>query len=229
MKALVKKPKPKFMLPIKIQYFSGTELTLDAVKQYLADNKANADVAAYLGELSRPNAEGVKGFLETDEGKKLIQPRLDLNFTKGLETWKANNLETLVNDELAKRNPAQTEEQKRIAALEKALEDQKKEAQREKLTNIAMKHATEKQLPTDLINFFLADDEDGTTANLGKFEETFTKAVQAAVESKFKSNGRDIAHGSGSGKDSGEYGKQLATEFNSNVDNSVKAQENYFG
>lgn len=219
--------KPKFMLPLNLQHFSDT-VTLEAVKKFLADNKSNTDVAAYLGELSRPTAEGVKGFLDTEEGKKLLQPRLDQNFTKGLETWKTKNLETLINGELAKRNPAQTEEQKRIAALEKELQDQKKEAQKEKLTNFAMKHATDKKLPTDLINFFLAEDEDATTANLGKFEEVFTKAVQAGVEAKFKENGRDINNGSGS-KETGEYGKNLASEFNGNVDDSLKAQQNYFG
>jgi Domain of unknown function (DUF4355) len=228
MTTIFNRKKPKFMLPLNLQHFSDV-VTLEAVKKFLADNKDNTDVVAYLGELSRPTVDGVKGFLDTEDGKKLIQPRLDQNFTKGLETWKAKNLETLVNEEVAKRNPALTEEQKRIAALEKELQDQKKEAQREKLTNFAMKHATDKKLPTDLINFFLADDEDATTVNLGKFEDSFNKAVQSAVEAKFKNNGRDINNSDGGNKDSGEYGKQLATEFNGNVDNSVKAQENYFG
>lgn len=220
--------KPKFMLPIRLQHFSNT-LTLEDIKKYLTENKENADVAAYLGELSRPTVEGVKGFLDTEEGKKFIQPRLDQNFTKGLESWKAKNLETLLNAEIAKKNPALTEDQKRIAALEKELQDQKKEAQKEKLTNFAMKHVTDKKLPTDLINFFLAEDEDATTANLGKFEEVFNKAVQAGVEAKFKENGRDINNGGGGSKDTGEYGKNLASEFNGNVDTSVKAQDNYFG
>lgn len=183
------------LLKLNIKQFDGAAISLDAVKQFLADNKDNAEVKKYLGELSAVSADKVKGFLDTDDGKRLLQPRLDSYFTKGLETWKSNNLEALVAEEVAKRNPAQTEEQKRIAALEKALEDQKKEAQREKLMNLAIKQANEKQLPADLVSFFLAEDEESTTANLSKLEETYTKAVQAAVEEKFKQNGRQIQQG----------------------------------
>ena len=39
------------------------------------------------------NAETVEAFLETDEGRRLLQPRLDKYFTKGLKTWQDNNLE----------------------------------------------------------------------------------------------------------------------------------------
>ncbi len=191
------------LLKLNIKQFDGAAISLDAVKQFLADNKDNVEVKKYFGELSAVSADKVKGFLDTDDGKRLLQPRLDSYFTKGLETWKSNNLEALVAEEVAKRNPAQTEEQKRIAALEKALEDQKKEAQREKLMNLAIKQANEKQLPADLVSFFLAEDEESTTANLTKLEETYTKAVQAAVEEKFKQNGRHIQQG---GQPAGQQG-----------------------
>lgn len=132
-----------------------------------------------------------------DEVKRYFDSEKDKHFSTALETWKTNNLNPLIETEVRKRNPEQTEEQKRIASLEQALEDQKKEAQREKLTNLAMKEAGGKGLPTDLIGFFLADDEEGTKANLGKFEETFNQAVQAAVETKFKEHGRNPKTGTG--------------------------------
>ncbi|WP_203364723.1 DUF4355 domain-containing protein [Bacillus sp. REN10] len=160
--------------------------------------------------------------------KSDLDSEKDKHHNTALETWKSNNLESLVEAELAKRNPQETEEQKRIAALEKELESQKKAAQREKLMNVAIKQATEKGLPTDIVDFFLADDEESTTANLGKLEEVYTKAVQAAVEKKFKEHGRDPGGGNG-GTDEGQYGKDLAKEFNSNAVEAVKAQENYFG
>ena len=161
--------------------------------------------------------------------KSDLDSEKDKHHNTALETWKSNNLESLVETELAKRNPKETEEQKRIAALEKELESQKKAAQREKLMNVAIKQATEKGLPTDIVDFFLAEDEQSTTANLGKLEEAYTKAVQAAVEKKFKENGRDPGGGNGGGANEGEYGKELAKTFSTNVDTAVKAQENYFG
>lgn len=201
-------------LKVNIKQFDAGIINLAAIKKFLEDNKDQEEVKSYLGELSAVSADKVKGFLDTDDGKRLLQPRLDSFFTKGLETWKANNLEALVSEEVAKRNPALTEEQKRIAALEKALEDQKREAQQEKLMNLAIKQATEKKLPVDLVSFFLAEDEEKTTANLAKLEETYNKALQAAVDSKFKDNGRDIQHGGGTGGGTVKSIQEMAAAHN---------------
>lgn len=171
-------------------------MDLNEIKAYLESNKDKPDVSAFLDGLSAVSEDKVKGYLETDEGKRVIQPTLDKYHAKSLESWKTNNLDKLVDDEVKKRNPDMTEEQKRIAALEEKLEQKDKEAQREKLTNFAMKQATEKGLPSDLVGFFLAQDEEGTKANLAKFEETYGKSVQDAVEKKFKDNGREIPSGS---------------------------------
>lgn len=210
----IKMQKKLPFLPLNIKQFDQGSINLTAVKKFLTDNKDNAEVQAYLGELSAVSADKVKRFLDTEDGKRLLQPRLDSYFTKGLETWKANNLEAMVAEEVAKRNPAQTEEQKRIAALEKALEDQKKEAQREKLMNLAMKQATEKKLPVDIVSFFLGEDEEKTTANLAKLEEAYREAVQAAVDSKFKENGRQINQGGGVGSSNIKSIQEMAAAHN---------------
>lgn len=170
--------------------------TLDEVKKFLEENKENEEVKAFIGELSAVSADKVEGFLETDEGKRLIQPRLDSHFTKGLETWKANNLDALVDAKVKELYPEETEEQKRIRKLEKELEDQKTAAQREKLLNKAVSYASEKQLPADVVEFFIGEDEESTMKNLGAFEEKYNAALQKAIESKFQENGRDVQSGS---------------------------------
>ncbi|MDQ4709408.1 DUF4355 domain-containing protein [Bacillus subtilis] len=170
--------------------------TLEAVKKFLEENKENEEVKAFVGELSAVSADKVEGFLETDEGKRLIQPRLDSHFTKGLETWKANNLEALVDAKVKELYPEETEEQKRIRKLEKELEDQRTAAQREKLLNKAVSYASEKQLPADVVEFFIGEDEESTMKNLGAFEEKYNAALQKAIESKFQENGRDVQSGS---------------------------------
>ena len=58
--------------------------------------------------------------MDTKEGQRFIQPDLDRYFTKGLESWKEKNLEKIVDEEISKRNPEQSDEQKRISALEKS-------------------------------------------------------------------------------------------------------------
>lgn len=162
---------------------------LEQLKTLVENGDKTALESYILSGIEKSDVETVSK--TNDEVKRYFDSEKDKHFSTALETWKSNNLEPLIETEVRKRNPEQTEEQKRIASLEKALEDQKKEAQREKLTNLAMKEASGKGLPTDLIGFFLADDEDGTKANLGKLEEVYNAAVQAAVESKFKEGGRD--------------------------------------
>lgn len=188
--------KKKERLSVRINQFDDG-ITLDAVKKYLANNKDQADVVAYLGELSTPTAETVESFLDSAEGRKLLQPRLDSNFTKGLNTWKEKNLGKLVEDEVKKRNPEETPEQKELRKLREEIEGERKARNRESLVNKALKVADEKALPKGLIDFFIGEDEEGTTTNLSKLEEEYTKAVQSAVDSKFKENGRHIEHGGG--------------------------------
>nr|MDH3092729.1 DUF4355 domain-containing protein [Bacillus velezensis] len=171
--------------------------TLEDVKKFLEENKENEDVKSYLNELSAVSADKVNGFLDTEEGKRLIQPRLDSHFTKGLDTWKANNLDALVDAKVKELYPEETEEQKRIRKLEKELKDQKTVAQREKLLNKAVSYASEKQLPADVdvVGFFVGEDEESTMKNLGAFEEKYNAALQKAIESKFQENGRDVQSG----------------------------------
>jgi hypothetical protein len=167
-------------------------MKLEDIKQFLSDNKDQDDVKAYLGELSAVSTDKVKGFLDTEEGKRLIQPKLDSYFNKGLETWKSNNLDSIVETELQKRNPSKTPEQVELEKLRKEIEDERKARNRETLVNKALKVAKEKNLPDGIIDYFIAENEEGTLENLSKLEEVFSQSVQSAVDSKFKENGRDI-------------------------------------
>lgn len=52
-------------------------------------------------------ADRINKYLDSDEGKKIVQPKIDSNFTKGLETWKSNNLEKLVSEKVKELYPEQ--------------------------------------------------------------------------------------------------------------------------
>lgn len=58
-------------------------MNIEEIKQFLEQNKENEEVKAFVGELSAVSVDKVKGFLETEEGNKFLQPRLDQHFTKG--------------------------------------------------------------------------------------------------------------------------------------------------
>lgn len=190
-------------------------MNIEEIKQFLEQNKENEEVKAFVGELSAVSADKVKGFLETEEGKKVLQPRLDQHFTKGLETWKDNNLEKIVEEEVSKRNPSKTPEQLEVEKLRKEIEAEKAARNRETLVNKALKAADEKKLPKDVIDFFIGENEDSTLENLSKLEESFNAAVQAAVDVKFKDSGREIERGNGAGNSTGNIDiRTLAQEAN---------------
>lgn len=170
-------------------------MNLQEIQQYLADNKDSREVQDYLKGLKTVSVDDVKGFLDTEEGKRFIQPELDRYHNKSLNTWKENNLEKLINDEVSKRNPELTEEQKRITALEQELEKRDAEAKRERLRNHAFNKAQELNLPTNIIDRFLGEDETQTDELLAGLKETFDTQIQKSVEAKFKDSGREIGDG----------------------------------
>lgn len=187
----------KKRLAVNIKQFDG-ELTFDQVKAFLEANKDSDEVKAYY-KTNVLTADNVKTFLDSNEGKKVLQPKLDAHFTKSLETWKANNLDSLVEEEMKKRNPDKSPAELEVEKLRAEIEKERKSRERADLSAKALKVAQEKKLPTELIDYLIGEDEESTLANLTKYEEAHNKAIQAAVDAKFKEHGRDIDHGSGGG------------------------------
>lgn len=138
--------------------------------------------------------EQVKAFLETDEGGKYLQSVTDAKVTQGIKTWRDNNLEKMVTERVEKeikdRYPTETEEQKRLKALEQELAAEKQARVRESLRNKALSEANTKGLPSDLVDHFVGPDEEATLANLAKLEATWKAHLERTVEERFKASGR---------------------------------------
>lgn len=127
------------------------------------------------------NDSHVEAYLATEQGKKFIQPKMDRYFNKGLESWKSNHLESLINQEVATRFPAETPEQKRIRELEQKLEAQSKETLRKELTLKAQSFASELGLPAQFANYFVADTEEATRESISKFNDVYKESLNAAI------------------------------------------------
>jgi hypothetical protein len=153
--------------------------------------------------------------------KSELDSEKDKHYNTALETWKTNNLSKIIDDEVAKRNPTETPEQKMIAELQKKFEDSENGRKREALMNVALGVATEKGLPKGILDKLLGDDETATLANIEAFATEYNTTVQAAVEAKFKTGGREP----GKGDDKAESGAALfakqANEQEKPVDNSI--------
>jgi hypothetical protein len=155
-------------------------MTFEEVKEFLESEAGKAsEVTAYLQGLNPLTVARVQEYIDkTPEGKSWADSVKDKHLQKGLETWKANNLESLLNDEIKKRFPEKDEKELEVEKLRAEIEKMKQEKLRETLTNKAIKIATEKNLPIELVDFFIGADEQATVSNVKVLEDTFGQYVR---------------------------------------------------
>ncbi len=177
------------------------QLTQDLSEFVEIKEGKEGEFAEYLqGKLMSP--EGVRKFAEraitlapTDPDRQAIQPILDKYFNKGLETWKSNHLDSIIEDEVVKRNPGETEQDKRIRKLEEQVKSAEAAAKRERLQSHANRIASENGLPTDIVSHFVADDEETTESNLERLKSTLEDYTAQVVKARFREGGREVQTG----------------------------------
>ena len=165
-------------------------MDLNEVKQFIQTNKEQAEVKEYLQGLNKISVDGIEKYVNEDDGaKKWFDSVKDKHFNKALDTWKSNNLEELINDEVKKRFPTKDEKEIEVEKLKSEIEKMKQEKSHEALTSKAVKLASEKNLPVELVDFFIADNEENTVKNLSALEQSFNSAIQKSVEIRLKGEG----------------------------------------
>lgn len=121
----------------------------------------------------------VKSWLDSEKDKhsqKAIKTALD-NFKK-------NDMQKLIDAELLKKNPTKTPEQLKIEELESKFAAIEKEKNRAEMTAKFKDTLVEKNIPSKMIDFLLADDEEITNANISLFEESMKSYVDKQVENR---------------------------------------------
>lgn len=162
--------------------------TLEEVMQFIKDNEKDEKVQAYVKGFV--TLDRVQAFLETDEGKRLMQPRLDSYFAKGLETWKTNNLQKLVDEKVQEMYPAETEQEKRIKALEQKLAQEENARKRQEMEKKAIRLLTENKYPVDLVDFIHASDDNELEAKFQSLKVTLEGWAKEVVDGKYREAGR---------------------------------------
>jgi isopropylmalate/homocitrate/citramalate synthase len=173
---------------------------LDKVLEFLKAQKAEAEIISFVEKLKPLSDESVKEYLEKDEnGKKLFNSLSDAKVTKAIKTYEEKTLPKLVEEEIKKRNPDETPEQKRIRELEAKFAERDKQASVAERRAKALKYAQEKGYPTEFVDNFLGEDEESTIKNLDAFGEKYKADIAKEVEEKFKQHGRggDLPKGTG--------------------------------
>jgi hypothetical protein len=144
--------------------------------------------------------------------QKWLQSEKDRHFSKGLETWKENNLSAIVEEEIKKRYPEETEEQRQLREMANEIKQLKQENKIKEIRNQAYRQANEKGLPVELLDFFVSDDLEKTNENLSILERVWNEAVQNQVNQTFKQNGREPHRASEPGPNDLETQYQKAME-----------------
>ena len=150
-------------------------------EQVMAFLKENPEM---INEIITP--EVVSGFLDGEQGKKYLQPKMDSYFNKGLESWKANNLDKLINDEVGRRFPNETPEMKRIMELEQKLANQEQERIKAEMIANANRIAGEKGLPLSIAKFLAGSTMEETQANIYAFEQEYKQHLDKSVLDRTK-------------------------------------------
>lgn len=138
--------------------------------------------------------EHVQAFVtENEDAKKWLSSEKDKFFSKSLESWKMKNLDSIIEAEVAKRNPAKSVHEIKLEELQRKFEAMEKANQRAAIEKYAIKEATELQLPIELANFCIADSEEDTLSNLTTFKKAIDDLVQQQVDQRLKGGGRTVS------------------------------------
>lgn len=158
------------------------------------DNIDSVVESSELGEVIKNNnitLESFKQKLKSDEDfKSFLDSEKDKHHNKALATWKEKSLEKELEPFIAKKYPELVTDPnaKRILELETKLAEQEKITARKELLTEAMKYATEKKIPTNLVERFLEEDFDKTKTSLDSFLDTYNKSVEDVVKSKIRNS-----------------------------------------
>jgi hypothetical protein len=158
-------------------------ISVEAIKDYISNNLSDNSVIDLVKDINNK-------FLETEHGKNYLQPKLDSFFSKGLESFKIKTLPTLIEDEISKRNPAETPEQKRIRELEEKITRQELDKNRSNIKAEATKLLSEKGLPVSLADYLYFDTPEGARNAINNLEIDYQMTLNKAVTDKLKTTSK---------------------------------------
>ena len=177
-------------------------MELSEVQEYLTTNKDSEGVKTYLESFKvQPSLEVFKNKLNDADFKSFMDSEKDKHLTKGLETFKTNNLDRIYTERFNVENPTADPKEiannKKMADFEAKIANMEKEGIRKDLTSKSQKIAIEKKLPLDLVDFFIGENEEVTVKNLDKLEAIFASHVETLVTERLKGNSYTPPKGTG--------------------------------
>ena len=167
-------------------------MNIEEIKSYIESNKDNEEVKGLIQGLQTPiNLDSVKSYLEKEaDGIAFLQSYTDKKVTQGITSYKANNMQRLIEEEIAKRNPQKTPEQIKMEELQRKIEAMEHEA---KVKDLKLKF-TDTLASKNMLGFseylLVGDDEEKVKENIDKFESLLTPLVDKLVSEKLKASSK---------------------------------------
>ena len=161
-------------------------MTIEEIKAWLGANKEEKDVIAFVAEITpeaKITAEAVQPFLETPEGKELLQPITDRAVSGAIKTYKEGHFDSEVKAEVAKEvlrlNPAETPESKEIRELREKFDKSEEGRKKDKLQRMIVERAAEQKVDSWWVDDFSGNTIEEAEVFLGKI-----KTHDAAIEER---------------------------------------------
>lgn len=145
-----------------IKPFDVNEITLEDFKKAIADNKE------------------IRGYYTSEKDRAV---------TKGIETFKSNNLQKLIDEELKKKsNEGLSEEAIQLKELQAKFEALEKEKTISELKGKYTKLLSEKGLSTELVDFVFNEDEEIFNSNVDKINSIIENSINAKTNEILNNN-----------------------------------------
>lgn len=154
--------------------------------ELIKDMEENADIDETIlsNGFAKPitDVEGLNKLIESD---KKFQGLFDSKVTSGIEGFKKNGMQKLIEAEVLKRTGKnETPEQKAIRELQEQLEGMKKEKSRAEMVAKYKDVLNEKKIPSNMVDFLLGQDEETTGANIELFQNSMKEYIDAEVKTR---------------------------------------------
>lgn len=148
------------------------------------DDNADIDEIILSNGFAKPitDVEGLNKLLESD---KSLQGLFDKKVTTGIENFKKNGMQKLIEAEVLKRTGKnETPEQKEIRELKERLDKADKEKAKAEMISKYKDVLAEKKIPSNMIDFLLAQDDETTEANIELFENSMKQYIETGIKAK---------------------------------------------
>ena len=167
-------------------------MNIEEIKSFIESNKDSEEVKGLLSAYQTPiTLDTVKGYLEKEaDGIAFLQSYTDKKVTQGITSYKQNNLQKLIEEEIAKRNPQKSAEQIKMEELQREIEAMKRESA---LKDLKLRF-TDELASKNMLGFsdylLIGEDEETVKNNIAKFEELLNPLVDNLVNEKLKASSK---------------------------------------